>query len=1604
MVFFNIEYCEKKCSSECLAFCIYEFHPVTIGKHKGVMMKNLTKIFSLVLYITIFSVFVQGAAVDDNFTTPYNTQLSENVLTNDSGKDMYVSNYDTPSCGSIFSSDPDGSFTYEPGTCTGTVTFVYTMRYKDRGWQEDQATVTITVEEVNQPPVANAGPDQSVLQDQNVTLDGSGSTDDVGITSYSWDVNGHTYTGVNPVVDSNDLNVGDNNITLTVTDGAGETDTDTVKITVTITVPLSCANPKSFDIVFQSNDHSKMIMAGNTNLCKRLGSSGHTCDPNGASRSESNNDIYMINNDYDNIENETDSSKTTLNSSAAYVDIPTDKEVLWAGLFWQGYFAGTYTENDKSEGESVKFKQEGNNYDSITGDMRWVYFSSTRMYYQGFADVTDYVKTHGGGYYWVGDIATSEGQPIGGSYGGWSLAVVYRDNSEKFRNTTIFYGYEALASTTDVNNAITYANNNGCDASNTGVGHQVTSNVSGFLTPKSGDVDASLIVFTGEGDTWGSGEHGSVTDKSGTPHALDNSLNPDGNIMNATITKNGTYVTNGKPHDSNNSLGIDIDTYDMNGILDNYQTSTDITLTTSGDGYMPGMYGFEAELKEVDLCYDYAYRQNNRYFTGEHNTTTGPVIKGSLFSSDPVEVSLYMKNRENSDVTITNLTISVDPIDTRQAIYIHSPSDTTYVTPPNSTQRVKRNPAASDDDYIHGVTIGKIEGLEYFYFYYYLDPKLYNLNMPINAYIDYNASIRLPSGTVVPLPNNHKLIDQDVPFCAAEGFSYTPIFGTFNVQQKDLSIDQYNLYTQVTRRVSDFKVVAYDDIYTDTLKNVTTIVSVELIDVDPFHDTQASCNEPDSALTPRVWVIFDNNVSSVDFTEQTINNAIANGQISDAILHKTSQISNAEDFYDVARRNTAFRVTHQGTGDGSILQLSPGTCVGQQTPPCYEVDNFPDLTQVDVGAGAGNCSQDIDGNPNSTDKIPDYCGNAGVAGLDSRQLAVCMECLYGYGLHYICSRDNFAIRPEAFKVSLSDDNTSTINTDFANNTNKSGAVGSNINLVVGYPYRFDINATTYTDEDTVPGYTQIFDSGDVNKIAQMKWDPHVISTAQALANCNAPVDQNMSFNLVNGTNTNDNPINSWYDLHDKLTDVGEFTFKILDRDWTRYDWDTNYLGHHTGSHYDTSTDCLLNDNSTPSPSDKVGCDISSVHTAPYAEYQPINIESFPYAFDIKGLTVGARPVNDTSGNTFVYINTLDSALYPGGVDENMSYNIQGTYTAVGWSPIRGEGNATTNFTQNCFGKNMDMDMRFIYRSDIPSDTPYLTYDIVDHNTTNPSLTYPNNNAADRIENTPSNYTLTKNVETNITISQPKTVLAQDMEGSVTMDLGYNFDRTYNTPLNPRLIQFNDFNITYAVAAQPYTLYVDGINDHNIYGEIILDKNITFAYARAKPGKELYDDVLASNIDTSVSVVVYCDLGITECANRKLDPLITQTNEAYWWKAWNYDNQNPDGDGTIELVSTPTSALNPTSVVIIPSGGENKHINVSRGAANPPVTIPINLVVFPTTGAYTDRWLIYNEYDNSVPVPFYRVRFIGSSGWAGHGKTGHVVGGDVNKKKNKRLEW
>jgi hypothetical protein len=189
----------------------------------------------------------QPTAANDRYIGLEDTQLvvdaATGVLANDTDPDgdaLTAIKVSDPANGAVELAS-DGSFTFVPNdNFDGTDSFTY--KANDGTADSSAATVEIVVDPVNDPPVANAGADQTVAEGDPVTLDGAGSLDQDGsISSYSWtqtsgsttveldDATSSTPSFTAPAVGS----AGDTlTFELTVTDNDGDTSTDSVDIQV----------------------------------------------------------------------------------------------------------------------------------------------------------------------------------------------------------------------------------------------------------------------------------------------------------------------------------------------------------------------------------------------------------------------------------------------------------------------------------------------------------------------------------------------------------------------------------------------------------------------------------------------------------------------------------------------------------------------------------------------------------------------------------------------------------------------------------------------------------------------------------------------------------------------------------------------------------------------------------------------------------------------------------------------------------------------------------------------------------------------------------------------------------------------------------------------------------------------------------------------------------------------------------------------------------------------------------------------------------------------------------------------------------------------------
>jgi PKD repeat protein len=149
--------------------------------------------------------------------------------------------------------NPDLLNTTHTYTATGIYNATLTVKFNSTLNTTETAVAIITVLE-NQPPIANAGPDQSVQQTgpqgANVTLDGTGSSDpDNDTLTYYWNWTGGSATGATPTAP---FPPGNTTVTLTVSDGEFNA-TDTVNIVVQdLTAPTVNAGP---DVTAEQESH-----------------------------------------------------------------------------------------------------------------------------------------------------------------------------------------------------------------------------------------------------------------------------------------------------------------------------------------------------------------------------------------------------------------------------------------------------------------------------------------------------------------------------------------------------------------------------------------------------------------------------------------------------------------------------------------------------------------------------------------------------------------------------------------------------------------------------------------------------------------------------------------------------------------------------------------------------------------------------------------------------------------------------------------------------------------------------------------------------------------------------------------------------------------------------------------------------------------------------------------------------------------------------------------------------------------------------------------------------------------------------------------------------
>jgi hypothetical protein len=248
--------------------------------------------------------------------------------------------------------------------------------------------------------------------------------------------------------------------------------------------------------------------------------------------------------------------------------------------------------------------------------------------------------------------------------------------------------------------------------------------------------------------------------------------------------------------------------------------------------------------------------------------------------------------------------------------------------------------------------------------------------------------------------------------------------------------------------------------------------------------------------------------------------------------------------------------------------------------------------------------------------------------------------------------------------------------------------------------------------------------------------------------------------------------------------------------------------------------------------------------------------------------------------------------------------------------------------------------------------------------------------------------------------------APDGNGTTTIAYKLNFDRKIHLAVNPVKMALINVNITEVDATIDPTNLVTGDTG------ALPGQDATFYYARTRASKFFYEDIDTATANTPILIDLYCDLGFTACDTLGIDTINGQINEINWWLSLGHKESNNDGNISLEInlpgaITEGNDADTPTvdTDVNVNAQAQDTTIDVTSNASVLPMTVKIDLNDAPTL---TNRWLIYNEdTDNTLlapPSPLYKVRFIGTSGWAGHGDTRHIVESNASTKKNRRLGW
>jgi hypothetical protein len=1355
----------------------------------------------------------------------------------------------------------------------------------------------------------------------------------------------------------NSTTMGEVTFNYTIQDATGNTDSTTVTIKIE-TDYVDINETKAFELVNPPETRNLVgnyIILGNTSLCvtDKKSSFDSKCIDNKLS----NNNNFMTK--YIDIDGNSGIGAKTWNSSSSNFTLPDNfvenEGILWAGIFWQGGVNNLKTSIGKTniqrraylDGNKIKYKNIDSNSSiklvntkaneillKIDNDTKYTKVQATKFYihnvfdvyggyYSAYTDITQLIKSKklkkGKHTITVANITSNEGiEKFTGNYAGWAVVIIYKqgDFTAVPRNISIYHGYAPLG------NYVTE--------------DKIDMEIKGFRLPKYGKVNAQFSVFSGEGEyLYGSG--GDEIDEmviretsSGFGYSMPGAVDST-NIFDAKLANINRDSANYNA--LNNTNGIDIDTYDVSSILTNFRDKNKkidkvyIGLHVKApefervDYITPSMMAFSTQLYAPKLCYDYSAKLGETYNVEAKDRN----LNLSNFLNKPLQIKVMIRSQEaDFDIQNSKLYVTFDPKDVfkYKSAKVSVSNSHSYIDVDAIDAQKGTIPIGKDLSSNGGIISAK-ETIYSKIYYDFIKSQFkgkFDINLEGDISFDGKNYVHYQFTTAAPAGSSSYI--ERCPINPV----YNPLYGSFNIERGDSKFNQseakrYSLKTQIVGVPYQISIASYkkDENGNYNKENKTNAsLELDLIDGGTFENNSSAgydsiCQDPDS-FARGVFVKLKNS-SRVKLTIP-------------------------QDYPDypknLALKNAIFRVWLLTTKVDNKNMMVNYSCSSQNDSKCFD-RLYKDIYQ------------------NRDDKEKKRC----LARCTNSSGSSCYDCLREYYSKPICSRDNFAIRPDSYYIKLSDNNEtkSTNSFEISNNTKSDEA-----HIAAGYLYRLDINATKYNSKESATGYffSAVGDNGA--KKAILKFSDS--------ANCTDRSDKDVKVTIINGSThtyeNKDNNNSAPFDNGIYLTNSGKYKLHIEDSSWTAIDQKDNPY-----KPFKNIDDCVKGSNNANASSLNGirGC----VTRSNSATFKDLAIEAHPYSFDVSSISIETNP--NTAQTNYIYVNDLNRSKDKIKNDSVMALKVTGAIVAKSK-----DGTNLSNYKDGCSANNTNIKLSYTLDPSVVKDEKLNSVNLnyVLYQSSIDSQVAINKSSA-----SPLNYNFAKRYFNTPATAQFSSYI--------------NFERHYDRAINPFKITVKDFNLT----SSNDKLSVDLKSNYIPKGNKSINSNRVFYYAKVKSKSDLYDDITANSLKTPIEVTIFCNKSLQECQKYGIDTNKALTNEYDWWLAFNHNASANEGKAILKTDNT-LANISPSTIDSFVNGVD-KNVTVTYSQSG---TRPAIIKIAPTQNMKDDfSWMLYNKLSDTPPPYIYKVRFVDTpASWSGKGKTGHTINVNSSGKKTNKVDW